>query len=186
MSVALNDVRIWRGLLESIPDLYDDGALLQVNIRFQASSFCLFLFSFFFFFLDSPSLLFPPRIQFIPSVCVRNCAISRSFFFCCLFLFSFPFFSPGKENIPLGAQVITFFCGECVGSGPVRAVRGHRRQVRRPPLHRTSAGGKKKTIPRGPRKEFKLATATDVKMVSCRFNLVNPFNFRRPKLESRT
>lgn len=31
MSVALNDVRIWRSLLESIPDLYDDGAMLQVN-----------------------------------------------------------------------------------------------------------------------------------------------------------
>ncbi len=31
MSVALNDVRIWRSLLESIPDLFDDGAMLQVN-----------------------------------------------------------------------------------------------------------------------------------------------------------
>ncbi|KAI3361456.1 hypothetical protein L3Q82_013620 [Scortum barcoo] len=28
MSVALNDVRIWRSLLESIPDLYDDRAML--------------------------------------------------------------------------------------------------------------------------------------------------------------
>lgn len=31
MSVALNDVRIWRSLLENIPDLYDDTALLQVS-----------------------------------------------------------------------------------------------------------------------------------------------------------
>lgn len=31
MSVALNDVRIWRSLLRNIPDLYDDRAMLQVN-----------------------------------------------------------------------------------------------------------------------------------------------------------
>ena len=30
MSVALNDVRIWRSLLKNIPDLYDDMDLLQV------------------------------------------------------------------------------------------------------------------------------------------------------------
>lgn len=35
MSVALNDVRIWRGLLRSIPDLYDDGALLQAKKTFH-------------------------------------------------------------------------------------------------------------------------------------------------------
>lgn len=33
MSVALNDVRIWRSLLGNIPDLYDDKAMLQVNTR---------------------------------------------------------------------------------------------------------------------------------------------------------
>ena len=32
MSVALNDVRIWRSLLKNIPDLYDDEAMLQVNM----------------------------------------------------------------------------------------------------------------------------------------------------------
>uniref|UniRef100_A0A665UCE4 Squalene monooxygenase n=1 Tax=Echeneis naucrates TaxID=173247 RepID=A0A665UCE4_ECHNA len=31
MSVALNDVCIWRSLLQNIPDLYDDAAMLQVN-----------------------------------------------------------------------------------------------------------------------------------------------------------
>ena len=31
MSVALNDVCIWRSLLSSIPDLLDDSALLQVS-----------------------------------------------------------------------------------------------------------------------------------------------------------
>lgn len=31
----------------------------------------------------------------------------------------FFFFSIGKEKIPLGTQVITFFRGECVGPGPV-------------------------------------------------------------------
>lgn len=31
MSVALNDVRIWRSLLGKIPDLYDDGVMLQVS-----------------------------------------------------------------------------------------------------------------------------------------------------------
>lgn len=31
MSVALNDVIIWRSLLKNIPDLFDDGAILQVN-----------------------------------------------------------------------------------------------------------------------------------------------------------
>lgn len=42
--------------------------------------------------------------------------------------FSFVF-STGKEKIPLGTQVITFFCGECVGPGPVRAVCSHRQWV---------------------------------------------------------
>ncbi|CAN9514141.1 unnamed protein product [Ophioblennius macclurei] len=35
MSVALNDVRIWRDLLKSIPDLYDDTALLQAKKKFH-------------------------------------------------------------------------------------------------------------------------------------------------------
>uniref|UniRef100_A0A672HFS3 Squalene monooxygenase n=1 Tax=Salarias fasciatus TaxID=181472 RepID=A0A672HFS3_SALFA len=35
MSVALNDVRIWRDLLKSIPDLYDDSALLQAKKKFH-------------------------------------------------------------------------------------------------------------------------------------------------------
>lgn len=33
MSVALNDVRIWRSLLSNIPDLNDDEAMLQVNTK---------------------------------------------------------------------------------------------------------------------------------------------------------
>lgn len=33
MSVALNDVCIWRDLLKNLPDLYDDGALLQVRVH---------------------------------------------------------------------------------------------------------------------------------------------------------
>ncbi|XP_035018382.1 squalene monooxygenase [Hippoglossus stenolepis] len=35
MSVALNDVRIWRDLLNNIPDLYDDTAMLQAKKRFH-------------------------------------------------------------------------------------------------------------------------------------------------------
>uniref|UniRef100_A0A669CDY1 Squalene monooxygenase n=1 Tax=Oreochromis niloticus TaxID=8128 RepID=A0A669CDY1_ORENI len=35
MSVALNDVRIWRSLLKSIPDLYDDRAVLQAKKKFH-------------------------------------------------------------------------------------------------------------------------------------------------------
>ncbi|XP_067458472.1 squalene monooxygenase [Thunnus thynnus] len=35
MSVALNDVRIWRSLLNNIPDLYDDGAMLQAKKKFH-------------------------------------------------------------------------------------------------------------------------------------------------------
>ncbi|XP_037641852.1 squalene monooxygenase [Sebastes umbrosus] len=35
MSVALNDVRIWRSLLKNIPDLYDDGAMLQAKKKFH-------------------------------------------------------------------------------------------------------------------------------------------------------
>ncbi|XP_054477983.1 squalene monooxygenase [Anoplopoma fimbria] len=35
MSVALNDVRIWRSLLENIPDLYDDSAMLQAKKKFH-------------------------------------------------------------------------------------------------------------------------------------------------------
>ncbi|XP_026225791.1 squalene epoxidase a [Anabas testudineus] len=35
MSVALNDVRIWRNLLKSIPDLYDDRAVLQAKKKFH-------------------------------------------------------------------------------------------------------------------------------------------------------
>lgn len=31
MSVALNDVRIWRSLLKNIPDLYDEKSVLQVS-----------------------------------------------------------------------------------------------------------------------------------------------------------
>ncbi|KAF4075994.1 hypothetical protein AMELA_G00225250 [Ameiurus melas] len=34
MSVVLNDVRIWRELLRSIPDLYDDNAMLQAKKKF--------------------------------------------------------------------------------------------------------------------------------------------------------
>lgn len=33
MSVALNDVHIWRNLLKNIPDLYDAKATLQVKIK---------------------------------------------------------------------------------------------------------------------------------------------------------
>lgn len=39
MSVALNDVRIWRSLLQNIPDLYDDEAMLQVNARTRTAPF---------------------------------------------------------------------------------------------------------------------------------------------------
>ncbi|XP_012678585.1 squalene monooxygenase [Clupea harengus] len=35
MSVVLNDVRIWRGLLQSIPDLYDGAAMLQAKNKFH-------------------------------------------------------------------------------------------------------------------------------------------------------
>ncbi|XP_072317369.1 squalene monooxygenase [Eucyclogobius newberryi] len=35
MSVALNDVRIWRELLRKIPDLYDDRAMLQAKKTFH-------------------------------------------------------------------------------------------------------------------------------------------------------
>ncbi|XP_044064522.1 squalene monooxygenase [Siniperca chuatsi] len=35
MSVALNDVRIWRSLLKNIPELYDDGAMLQAKKKFH-------------------------------------------------------------------------------------------------------------------------------------------------------
>ncbi|XP_056262011.1 squalene monooxygenase isoform X1 [Pseudoliparis swirei] len=35
MSVALNDVGIWRSLLENIPDLYDNGAMLQAKKKFH-------------------------------------------------------------------------------------------------------------------------------------------------------
>ncbi|KAM7420222.1 hypothetical protein PAMA_014764 [Pampus argenteus] len=35
MSVALNDVRIWRNLLDDIPDLYDDRAMLQAKKKFH-------------------------------------------------------------------------------------------------------------------------------------------------------
>ncbi|XP_054637608.1 squalene monooxygenase [Dunckerocampus dactyliophorus] len=35
MSVALNDAIIWRSLLRNIPDLYDDGALLQAKKKFH-------------------------------------------------------------------------------------------------------------------------------------------------------
>uniref|UniRef100_H3CS01 Squalene monooxygenase n=1 Tax=Tetraodon nigroviridis TaxID=99883 RepID=H3CS01_TETNG len=35
MSVALNDVCIWRDLLKNLPDLYDDGALLQAKKKFH-------------------------------------------------------------------------------------------------------------------------------------------------------
>ncbi|KAM6910136.1 squalene monooxygenase [Xenentodon cancila] len=35
MSVALNDVCIWRSLLKNIPDLYDDTALLQAKKKFH-------------------------------------------------------------------------------------------------------------------------------------------------------
>ncbi|XP_077384299.1 squalene monooxygenase [Festucalex cinctus] len=35
MSVALNDVRIWRSLLRNIPDLFDDKAVLQAKKKFH-------------------------------------------------------------------------------------------------------------------------------------------------------
>ncbi|KAG7476181.1 squalene monooxygenase [Solea senegalensis] len=35
MSVALNDVRIWRNLLSNIPDLYDDRNMLQAKKKFH-------------------------------------------------------------------------------------------------------------------------------------------------------
>uniref|UniRef100_A0A8C2CJ42 Squalene monooxygenase n=1 Tax=Cyprinus carpio TaxID=7962 RepID=A0A8C2CJ42_CYPCA len=35
MSVALNDVRIWRDLLKNMPDLYDNTAVLQAKKRFH-------------------------------------------------------------------------------------------------------------------------------------------------------
>lgn len=40
MSVALNDVGIWRSLLENIPDLYDNGAMLQVNTGTIPTTHC--------------------------------------------------------------------------------------------------------------------------------------------------
>lgn len=33
MTVAFNDIKLWRKLLKGIPDLYDDAAILQVGIK---------------------------------------------------------------------------------------------------------------------------------------------------------
>lgn len=40
MSVALNDVRIWRSMLSNISDLYDDAAMLQVNTESRDNTTC--------------------------------------------------------------------------------------------------------------------------------------------------
>lgn len=34
MSVVLNDVKIWRSLLQDIPDLYEDSDILKVKLYF--------------------------------------------------------------------------------------------------------------------------------------------------------
>uniref|UniRef100_F6WHL6 Squalene monooxygenase n=1 Tax=Ornithorhynchus anatinus TaxID=9258 RepID=F6WHL6_ORNAN len=39
MSVVLNDIKIWRGLLKGIPDLYEDAAILQVRRPKKSHSF---------------------------------------------------------------------------------------------------------------------------------------------------
>jgi len=35
MSVVLNDVKIWRSLLQDIPDLYEDSDILKVQLDFD-------------------------------------------------------------------------------------------------------------------------------------------------------
>lgn len=42
MSVVLNDVKIWRSLLQDIPDLYEDSDILKVKFYFGLCSgdFC--------------------------------------------------------------------------------------------------------------------------------------------------
>ncbi|KAG1948549.1 squalene monooxygenase [Pimephales promelas] len=45
MSVALNDVMIWRSLLQNVPDLSDNAALLQIQYYCISSKSLLVLFS---------------------------------------------------------------------------------------------------------------------------------------------
>lgn len=42
MSVVLNDVKIWRSLLQYIPDLYEDSDVLKVKLYFglHSGDFC--------------------------------------------------------------------------------------------------------------------------------------------------
>lgn len=150
MSVALNDVRIWRSLLQNIPDLYDDEAMLQVNARTRTAPFSCPQFKTF-----SLSGLTSPHVKTVEKCmkseknkkknkCQRQGSLITEAIFgastashlaCPIIpsaegerlqasvryytLLFFPFFSIGKEKIPLGTQVITFFRGECVGPGPV-------------------------------------------------------------------
>lgn len=142
MSVALNDVRIWRSLLKSITDLYDDRAVLQVSthllavtrtpfpkfkgllktklcsVKITESTFIDLFFLSHILCDCKPQLYLCCQIFCVllfPLLLVRSCspmcAISH--------FFSPLLFSTGKEKIRLGTQVITFFCGECVGPGAV-------------------------------------------------------------------
>lgn len=167
MSVALNDVRIWRGLLKSIPDLYDDAALLQVNIGFQPWSFEVFFL--FLILLDCYS----PHT----SLYVWGTVQYRTYFFYVCVFFPLLFTRQRKHSTGSASHHILLWwmcwlrpcmsCSRPQTASPASTSAPHQRR--------------RKTIPVGPENEFKLATATDVKMVWRRFNLINTFNFRRPK-----
>lgn len=84
MSVALNDVCIWRDLLKNLPDLYDDGALLQVRISTQHLSFpenFYFILYIFFLQLGSKVTLLGRRIYFWSFNCVMP--FPSYYPFCC-------------------------------------------------------------------------------------------------------
>lgn len=46
MSVVLNDIKIWRCLLQAIPDLYEDSALLEVRHNVDFPPWFVFFSSF--------------------------------------------------------------------------------------------------------------------------------------------
>lgn len=41
MTVAFNDIKLWRKLLKGIPDLYDDAAILQAKNHSIGQEKCL-------------------------------------------------------------------------------------------------------------------------------------------------
>lgn len=84
MSVALKDIKIWRRLLQTIPDLNEDSALLQVRcIYFSFGKNWWSLLSFFYTISSTRAILYLKSFLFSADLISSGVICCKNFFFFC-------------------------------------------------------------------------------------------------------